>query len=852
MRFEVKERRSQYSALLAFTLGATLTFFIFTNMRSAENSVVDTKFFYSAHQSIAFLKKEVSTNIERLRALTVFISTTENLDRITFEHFTRGFTRNNPSIKSLAWAPLVLSSQRQDFERKIREEGYSDFQIIGLDKQRNRIRALNRDTYFPIFFLEPQGSNFRALGFDLGSTPKSKAALDEALKSKSTAASPFLVLVQEDSQQKSILLIDPVFLPLNRNKPDEKVLSGYAILAMRMVDLLQKVSKDWDSNLDITVLEKKPDATLLGSERLVEKQVKGRHLISDFAVLNKIWQITVKPSSKFHPQRGLKPSTFFLILGLALSVLLAFRIWRLLHKKYYLQAELADKTRLLKSSEERYSLTVKGNYMGIWEWPDVSKEEEYWSPSYYSLIGYSKGELPASFSSFQKMLHPADRERILKLQQAHFDNSTQYDLEYRLLTKHRGYRWFRTSGHSARDINGVPLRMLGTMQDINEEKTATAKLGELLEIYRQSADQFHALLEGISEAIIIMDDNGKILQFSRSAQKMFGYEGTAMIGKNINVLLPPQDAGEKDNFQNTDFQNFLGPGHTLAGKKNSGVFFTLQLKMTAIESTENHFIAMVQDLSELKKTEQEQSQKFTKLLRSNKELEYFSQIANNSLRIQVTEINKILNQFVTQTRLATPENPVSQLHYLKNRISDFAHLLSKQLIFTTSNSPRIKTELIDLNPFVEDIADSLDKGKLIIEITRLPIVEASVVELNILFRNILDYFINNNEKEAGFITISCSENEEFYQFSIIGDGLGIQTDMRQDIFPLSRAQDLVDKQDMDLALVKKIIEANAGYLAFPHPEHSQQLEITIDWPKTDRKIELLENASPSPLLTPTK
>ena len=76
------------------------------------------------------------------------------------------------------------------------------------------------------------------------------------------------------------------------------------------------------------------------------------------------------------------------------------------------RAELA-----LRQSQERLTLVIQGSSDGICDW-DIATDEVYFSPRWKSMLGYADGELENHFSSWERLLHPADRERALASIQA--------------------------------------------------------------------------------------------------------------------------------------------------------------------------------------------------------------------------------------------------------------------------------------------------------------------------------------------------------------------------------------------------------------------------------------------------
>jgi len=126
----------------------------------------------------------------------------------------------------------------------------------------------------------------------------------------------------------------------------------------------------------------------------------------------------------------------------------------------------------LRQSEERFNLAVNGSNDGLWDWLDVNRDEEWWSPKFFELIGYQDNEILPAISTFKKLLHPDDIEETFQAIQDHLEKNTLFDVEFRLKTKSGGYRWFRSRGRAIRDSAGRPTRMAGSLQDLHVHKMA--------------------------------------------------------------------------------------------------------------------------------------------------------------------------------------------------------------------------------------------------------------------------------------------------------------------------------------------------------------------------------------------
>ena len=119
-----------------------------------------------------------------------------------------------------------------------------------------------------------------------------------------------------------------------------------------------------------------------------------------------------------------------------------------------------------------------------------------WSDEFRRMVGYhGTDDFPDRLESWSGLLHPDDKERVLtEFNETISDYTGQktYDVEYRLLTKNRGYRWYRAVGKPTRRPDGSPITYIGVFIDITEQKEMMQKLAqqrESLKIALEDANQ---------------------------------------------------------------------------------------------------------------------------------------------------------------------------------------------------------------------------------------------------------------------------------------------------------------------------------------------------------------------------
>ena len=103
-----------------------------------------------------------------------------------------------------------------------------------------------------------------------------------------------------------------------------------------------------------------------------------------------------------------------------------------------------------------------------------------WSDVFRKMVGYeSEKDFPNRIESWSDLLHQEERENILKEYWNtvnDYTNEKTYDVEYRLLTRHAGWRWFHAAGRLSRREDGSPVTFVGLFVDINDEKQMKQQL----------------------------------------------------------------------------------------------------------------------------------------------------------------------------------------------------------------------------------------------------------------------------------------------------------------------------------------------------------------------------------------
>jgi PAS domain S-box-containing protein len=142
--------------------------------------------------------------------------------------------------------------------------------------------------------------------------------------------------------------------------------------------------------------------------------------------------------------------------------------------------ELARAHELNKLQLAQLNLVVHASKIGLWDMQVVQDDPAnpsnpiIYSDELRSMVGYSnEKDFPNILGTWIDLLHPDDREIATDAFSKHLldkSGNTPFDIEYRLLKKTGEYAYYHASGETIRDGNGNPLRIAGSLVDINETK----------------------------------------------------------------------------------------------------------------------------------------------------------------------------------------------------------------------------------------------------------------------------------------------------------------------------------------------------------------------------------------------
>ena len=136
------------------------------------------------------------------------------------------------------------------------------------------------------------------------------------------------------------------------------------------------------------------------------------------------------------------------------------------------------KVEILSNSEQRYQLICEASADGLWDY-DLINKDRFYTEKWYNNYGITKEEF-GNPRNWINLIHPEDVDMFLKYRNAiKKGKGSKYSVEYRILARNGGVRWFIEKCMVKRDETGSIQRIAGSHTDITDIKQQNKTIEKL-------------------------------------------------------------------------------------------------------------------------------------------------------------------------------------------------------------------------------------------------------------------------------------------------------------------------------------------------------------------------------------
>ena len=287
----------------------------------------------------------------------------------------------------------------------------------------------------------------------------------------------------------------------------------------------------------------------------------------------------------------------FAFVGLLCVTLLSLAAYTILNHPDRSRSSGASEDRL----QEHLSVAIEGTSDGLWDW-NIVDDTIWFSPRMKALLGFNTDEFPDQFEAWEQRLHPDDHKKTIDAIEQHLEKKKEYNITYRLKCKDDSYRWFRARGQASRSGTGRPLRMAGSIQDVNEQYQDREQV-------QQNKELFQAVFNRANIGIALTNSDGKFCEVNPALCKMLKYDAESLKSRSFKLVTHPEDL---ETFNSSYNQLEKQPsGHIELEnryiRKDGDVIYAIsgvsRLKQELIGSGAQNLVH-IQDITKLKRAQQ--------------------------------------------------------------------------------------------------------------------------------------------------------------------------------------------------------------------------------------------------------
>lgn len=330
-----------------------------------------------------------------------------------------------------------------------------------------------------------------------------------------------------------------------------------------------------------------------------------------------------------------------------------------------------------------------------------------------------------------------------------------------------------------------------------------------------------AVLNTAVDAIVTIDNRGKILHANRSVEKLFGYKPNELINQNVSVLMPEPDRSRHDNYihqyNERGKRKIIGIGRQVLGQRADGSLIPIDLAISEVRVGDRIlYTGIMRDMTERQQTEADLREAQLRLIQSERlaaigqmvtGLAHESRNALQRSRACLDMLDLDLETAPEQRDLVRrTRSALVELQTLYEEVRSYAApiQLGKTRQVVSELCQQVWNNLTDVG--------SPSQVKLVLNCEACPAIYCDASRISQVIRNIYENALAVVPHDSTIYT-TCKMirhgSQPFIQVTFTDDGPGLDEEQRRRIFePFFTTK--TKGTGLGMAICNRIVEAHAG------------------------------------------
>jgi PAS domain S-box-containing protein len=166
-------------------------------------------------------------------------------------------------------------------------------------------------------------------------------------------------------------------------------------------------------------------------------------------------------------------------------------------------------------------------HVGHWEWDLASGRVEFMADEVFAIHGITPAQWKGSFPALMDFVHPEDRPSFEKAVARTLADG-RAELEHRILRPDGSVCFVRTRTEAIANESGQPVRIVGTCQDITDQRSAELEI-------EHSRKFLSAITDNMAEGMLATDGEGTVTYVNAAAERLLGWRASELLGRSAHA-----------------------------------------------------------------------------------------------------------------------------------------------------------------------------------------------------------------------------------------------------------------------------------------------------------------------------